>query len=273
MKKIFISVLVVITVICIIGGTTFHILKRFSGSFHLWNWESGAELDHSRVTYSEVLDSFENITIEGSVLDITVKSGNSYSLSYDCVSYLVPDISLENDTLTIIQPAVPHFGGSNNYCQMTLTVPSKSVLNELYISTDVGDVSVSELTSYSATIQSDVGELDIEKCSFTISDLSADVGDVETSNCSLGEGSAVSDVGDVEIRSCDFTRLNVSADVGDISIDSHGDLSAYQVDLSTDMGAVTVNGENHKKNFNQQSSGSSNSLTAYTSLGDIDLSY
>ncbi len=254
MKKIYISILVVITVICIIGGTAFHVLNWFSGSFHLWNWESGAGLDHSRVTYSEVLDSFENITIEGSVLDITVKSGSSYSLSYDCVSYLLPDISLENDTLTIIQPAVPHFGGSNNYCQMTLTVPSKSALNELYISTDVGDVSISELTSHSATIQSDVGELDIEKCSFTISDLSADVGDVE-------------------IKSCNFTHLNVSADVGDISIDSNGDLSAYQIELTTSMGAVTVNGEKHKKTFHQQSSGLSNSLTAYTSLGDIDLSY
>lgn len=272
-KNIYITCLVIVTVLCILGGTVFHVTHWLYGSsFSLWDWGSGESLDRSRVTYAQTLDAFTDVTIEGCVFDITVQAGSEYALSYDCVAYLVPEIQLESGTLAIIQPSVSHLG-SNNSCKMTLTVPAGAGLDTLTIYTDVGDIDVSGLTIGYASVAADVGDIEMENCTFTASDMAADVGEIELSRCSLGESTASCDVGDLEITSCDFISLNASADVGEISIRAAGDLSAYRIDLTTDMGSVTVNGEKYKRNFNLPGSGGSGELTAYTNLGDIDLIY
>lgn len=272
-KTVFLAILTVITILCIIGGTIYHV-SGFIDNIHLFDF-SGVTLDHSRVTYSEDLDEFSAIDLDTSVMDITLETGDTFHLSYDCVSYLVPEVTVKKGTLFLTQPDVPHFGGSNNACSMTLTVPSGTVFTNADISSDVGNIRISGLQAEDADIQADVGDLTISGCTFTRSELDADVGDIDIGDTDFGKSEITADVGDVEITGALFTNLEISNDIGDISVDVDADLSDYQMDLSTDLGSVTLNGVGYKRSFSQKGTKDSKGLrlTIENSTGDIDVTY
>lgn len=278
-KSIYTTILVILTICCIIGGTIYHVFGWLSHSSLMpWNWGSSYEkLDGNRETYESQLDAFSTVKIDGSVFDITIESGDGYYISYDCVSYLVPEIrqSSSDKTLEIIQPRVPHFnaGIHNNNCEMTLTVPSDCKLEHVTILGDVGDINMKDISGANLSIESAVGDAKITHCNFDFSDVSMDVGELEAENSFLGVCTADSDVGDMTFSSCDFTSLEADSDVGDIEIGLQKDISHYEVDLSCDIGSVSVNGKDCRKSFYQSSEHISNSIIATTSTGDIKLKY
>lgn len=278
-KNIYTTILVILTICCIIGGTIYHVFGWLSHSSLMpWNWGSSYEkLDGNRETYESQLDAFSTVKIDGSVFDITIESGDGYYISYDCVSYLVPEIrqSSSDKTLEIIQPRVPHFnvGIHNNNCEMTLIVPSDCKLEHVTILGDVGDINMKDISGANLSIESAVGDAKITHCNFDFSDVSMDVGELEAENSFLGICTADSDVGDMTFSSCDYTSLDAGADVGDIEIELQKDISHYEVDLSCDIGSVSVNGKDCRKSFYQSSEHNSNSIIATTSTGDIKLKY
>ena len=278
-KSIYTTILVILTICCIIGGTIYHVFGWLSHSSLLpWNWGSSYEkFDENRETYESQLDAFSAVKIDGSVFDITIESGDGYYISYDCVSYLVPEIrqSSSDKTLEIIQPRVPQFnvGIHNNNCEMTLTVPGDCKLEGVTILGDVGDIEIKNLSGAKLCIESAVGDASVAHCNFDFSDISMDVGTLEVEDSSLGVCTADSDVGDLTFSSCDFTALDAGSDVGDIEIELQKDISHYEVDLSCDIGSVSVNGKDCRKSFYQSSEHNSNSISVSTSTGDIKLKY
>jgi hypothetical protein len=266
----------IITICCIIGGSVYHLLRWIPGYSGI-SGISGS--DSSRVSYNEVLEDFSEISIDGSVFDITIESGTEYRLSYECDSKLVPTVSVEQGVLTIKQPKNHStgisFGVTVNHCKMTLTVPSDRVLNSIDVFSDVGDISIRDLTASTASVSSNVGDITLTGCDFSQIDVMADVGDVELGNCSFDSGSADSDVGDILLTGCAFRQMELTGDVGDIDVRSDTDLSGAKLSLETDMGDVSVNGTSHSKEFKQQykDSDSDCSLTAETNMGDITVVY
>jgi hypothetical protein len=263
----------VITICCIIGGSVYHLLRWIPG------YSGISSSDSSRVNYNEVLEDFSEISIDGSVFDITIESGTEYRLTYDCDSKLVPTVSVEQGVLTIKQPKSHstgiNFGVTVNHSKMTLTVPSDRVLNSIDVFSDVGDISISDLTASTASVSSNVGDITLTGCDFSQIDVMADVGDVTLGNCSFDSGSADSDVGDILLTGCAFRQMELTGDIGDIDVRSDTDLSGAKLSLETDMGDVSVNGTSHSKGFEQQykDSDSDCSLTAETNMGDITVVY
>lgn len=274
-KTIYIVTITIITVLCIIGGSIYHILGWMGSIFDFgdWSW-GGSFLDHSRVTYSEDLPDFEEIHLDCSVMDITIETGDTFHLSFDCVAYLVPDVNVIDGTLRLKQPSVPHFGGSNNHCDMTLTIPSDVALSTSNISLDVGDIRLSDITfQKKCTIKTDVGDLRIQNCTFADAELESDVGDIRLEDSELITSEINADVGDVKLTECTFGYLNISGDVGDITVESGSDLSEYPMEFSCDFGNVTVNGRNHKRYFSQDGSLTKSGLYLENSVGDIKVEY
>ncbi len=269
-KQIYLVILTVITVLCIIVGSAYHLFGWMGNSFG----NIFGSLDHSRVTYSEDLDNLKEIRLECSVMDVTIKTGGSFHLSYDCVAYLVPEIRVTDGALILEQPAVPHFGGFNNRCSMTLTVPSQTVLSNSAITVDVGDIRLTDTAfDQKSTITLDVGDIRIKNCTFADAELGNDVGDIRLEDSSLRTSKISANIGDVKLTDCTFGFLDVSNDIGDISVDSGEDLSGYPMEFSCDAGSVTVNGRNHKRHFSQDGSLPDSGIELENNVGDITVKY
>ncbi len=270
-KTIYLTILTIVTVVCIIFGALYHIGGFFS-NITFFNF-LGGNLDRSPINYSEDLDAFEAINLDTNVMDITIERGEGYHLSYNCEKYLEPEFEVKNNTFTLSQPDVssPVFNISSNKCSMTLTVPSDVYFTKIDITSDVGAVSIEDIGAKTAIFQADVGDLTLDTCAFSDTNITADVGDITSLNTDLGNATISADVGDIELNDATFESLDLSNDVGDVDLDCATKLSNYQIELSTDVGDVTVNGKNHDKDYSRDGNGEK--LTIENSTGDINLNY
>ena len=100
-KNIYLSIITLVTIICIIAGTCYHLLgfgvRIFSNIIP--DSPNGKYSDSQTFSSSEI----KTLNIDASVSDITIKSGNEFKVSYSCnQKHLIPNINLNNDTINII---------------------------------------------------------------------------------------------------------------------------------------------------------------------------
>lgn len=254
-KGIYLIIITLITVICIIGGSIYHMGGIFSSlRFGFSNTETTSNVSDSA---SATLDGFDNILVDVDVSDIVITRGENYSIDYQATQNISPKYEVINDTLTIKQTInrnrLGKYGTHNRSCKITVTIPKNATLSSIDLDTGVGDIRIDSIVADELITDSSVGDTEIKQCS---------IESIETD----------SSVGDTKITDCSFSDLDSDSDVGDIHVNSAKDLSDYEIELDTNIGDVSVNGHNCRRNFSQTGS-SGCSVTLDNSTGDISLSY
>jgi len=279
-KKVYLVILTVITVFCIIFGTAFHFFGWISGDL-LGNYISSGQSDSNterneigqgRISYSEKHDAFTAIRIDASVLEINIKTGDDYHVTYDSVSYLTPQIRTKDSVLIIEQPSVFKLNTNNNQCELTITVPSDITLQNLDVQADVGNIHFTDIKSGKTALQADVGNIEADNCSFSYINAEADVGAIQFDGCVLEKGELSADVGAITLDDCTFTDLELSGDLGDITVRTPLDLSDYSMELSVEVGKLKVNGTTFKRSYNQRGSEMKH-LEIENELGNVEVEY
>lgn len=249
MKKVYITALSVVTVLCIIVGTLAHV----GGWFNIFPFgdDSSGSLD-----YAEDQPEFKSLKLEADVMSVTIQRGDKYHISYKASEKLAPKIKLEGDTLVVTQASrgFSFFFGGNKKCEMTLTVPEGVQLADAEFDMDVGSLKMADLSVDHMNVTTDVGNLEMTSCT--------------------GKHLEVeSDVGNIDIRTSEFADTKIETDVGNVFFSTTGDLSRYALALATDIGKVTVDGNNYKNHFSQTASGASDErrLTVETDTGSIEI--
>lgn len=253
-KNIYLTILTFVTVLCIIGGTCYHVIgwgvslaKGITGILSHNGTESVGNLKNDTIT----LDSFSNITADVNVMNLTVATGESYSISYASNEKLIPEYEVKDNTLTLKQKNLKFNSiTGNKKCTVTVTVPDS--LQNLQIDANVGDVNLDGISAESLV-------------------LNADVGDIDVTDCSFDQVKAEAAVGDVDFEDSSFQNMEISNDVGDVSVSAEN-LSNYQMNLSTDIGEVSVNDKNYRKSYKCDGY-SGSKLIIENNTGDIEVDY
>lgn len=277
-KTVYLVILSIITVICIIIGSIYHITGWIGSglnglsSFITGDGTVSSKYDSSRKTYSENIDAFDQIEIETKVMDITIKTGDTWHLEYDCIGFLEPDVDVKSGKFRLKQPSsIPRWHRNNNHCDMTLTIPSSATLNNIDITSDVGNITINNTSCKNLTIEADVGDITLGTCSSGTTDLEADVGNITASMSELGKSDIETDTGNIDISGCGFKDIDVYNDVGNINFSTDSSLDNYDIELASDIGSVRFNGIKQKKHFYQSASDTSvpYNINLETDLGNI----
>lgn len=258
-KTLYLSIISIITVICIVIGLLIHVIGPAVG----WLSDASDDLNDSGSfisgsMVSEELDAFSGIDFDIKVSDVTIAYGDTYAISYKTnKKVLVPQYEIKDDTLYIKQASdKPLRGLSNNgNCSLQITVPREASLKLVKGNSDVGDFSMEKLGAKTIDVYVNVGDIDISDNTFD--------------DITLG-----SDVGDMDLDNVTFTTADLSSDVGDIDLTSAVSLEAYAMDLSCATGDIEVNSDSYRTKYQHQiGTESMNTLTATTSVGDITIEY
>ena len=239
-SKIIIAIVSIITVIAILIGVFLHIVKGFSfdGSTH--TVENTVELDG---TLSEIIMDID-------FAEISIKTGDEFSVNYCVPSVLEPKIELKNGTLEIKTPSNNlnlHFGNVKFDNYIIVTIPSDSELARINIDVDAGEVNLEDLnvsklqvaadagniqldniTSTRMEIDADTGNLEIRKSSTDTLNIDVDAGNVELYDSTIGTITAEVDAGNIESHDCTIENGTCDTDLGNISLKGNiGDVSAH----------------------------------------------
>ena len=157
------------------------------------------------------LQEFSSIKVDCHVSAIRIQEGDSFQLksTYNRES-LKPNCEISNGRLTISQK---HYRKSPFYqaCKLYLTVPSGTKLDFIEIDSDVGDVEIRDLSGNKIRIDLNVGKIELSKI--------------------------------------DFDEILIENNVGETSISTNNDISEYSMDLSTDVGDVSVADNTYKQQY------------------------
>lgn len=250
-RKIYLTVISLITAVCVMLGCAYHVFGWNAGSF-AFIFE-GASWGRS-VTGNEELGSFENISAYLEVADIEFKTGDTFSISYECSDNMVPQYKIEGDTLVITQTGKQRFKffGIDGHAEITLTVPYGTDIGKADFVLHVGDGSIEGMNIKDLHLENNVGDFEIAGSVLETADVNMNLGDFDMTNTS-------------------FDSMTVHSDLGDVEIESSKKLDAYTLRLETNMGEVTFNGRESHGSYNRESA-SGKLLKVESSMGDIEVS-
>jgi DUF4097 and DUF4098 domain-containing protein YvlB len=83
---------------------------------------------------------------------------------------------------------------------------------------------------------------------------------------------AENDMGNITLDGCTFDSIRATADMGNIKVFSSQPLDNYTVQMSADLGNITVNGKNYSGSYHFDGD-SEHSVDITVSLGNAELTY
>lgn len=257
-KNVYLTVLVIITVLCVIGGTCYHVLDwgvSFIGNLIPF-LETEEKKDPGPVQESgEVkLDDFTAIDADVSVMNLDIVVSDHYSISCSANRRLVPEYEVKGETLVIKQGTKGMKWWGNKKCDVTITVPETGQFTKIRLDASVGDIDLKGISGSELEIDTSVGDIMVDGCAFQTVTLDASTGDVD-------------------FKDTAFDKMEIDTSVGDVDVSSPADLSGYDVELDTSTGEVTVNGVSHKRDYSHDGTERGKELTIDSSIGDIELNY
>lgn len=260
MKKAYFTIIWIITAICIIGGTFYHVggfITFFDKNY------SGKKISANVVSDSQQLEISGKkvaIDVDGRVMELTLQRENDWSAAYDSEDYLKPQIKISrtddgNEKITVTQPDAE--SKEVNYkrnvnCKLTMTVPKDVEISDFNVVLNIGDLNVSNISAENMDVNVDIGDANIE-------------------NCKIRKGYIEAAMGDVDIEDSSFDEFEITADMGDIDIGSKGSLEKYMIDANVDVGSLSINGKNRHNEYYQD--GKKGKLTVDASMGDVDIDW
>lgn len=250
-KNIYLITITIITVVCIIAGSLYHIGGFALGLFD--NLIPHSDNSPGNVCTKELsVDEFSNLIFDTAVLNINITTGDSYTVSYKCNERLVPKIKSSGDTLTISQSGRTNYK-RNTTSEITVTIPFGAALNKLSFDTGVGEVTLDALTAADAEFDTGVGDLYVTDCSFATCDVDGGTGDLSFENCA-------------------FDEMDIDGGTGDITVTSSQSLDGYMMDLDSGIGDITINGNDYDDEY-EVNEHAKKHLIIDSGLGDIEVKY
>lgn len=252
-KSIYLTTITIITVICIIAGSLYHIGGLALGLFD--NLISHSDNSPENVCAKELsVDEFSNLIFDTAVLNINITTGDNYTVSYKCNEQLVPKIKSSDDTLTISQSERTNYK-RNTTSEITVTIPDGAALNKLSFNTGVGEVNLDALTAADAEFDTGVGDLYVTDCSFATCDVDGGTGNLSFENCA-------------------FDKMDIDGGTGNITVTSSQSLNGYMMDLDSGIGSITINGNDYGDEYEvNEKAEKVKHLIIDSGLGDIELKY
>lgn len=256
-RSVWIALITVVTVCCVAGGTFYHVFRFGSGKVN---------------DVSTGLEDFDAVSVDASLMEVTVTAGERFYLSGEYTDGLEPVYEIKNGTLTIRQRAYRNNWGVNNArCSLTLTIPEQAAMDVVDVHTALGNIRLEGILASKCELQSNLGNCVIKKCSFGESDFTTNLGEITVSDTDLGKSEVNNDMGEVDIDDCTFADLDITAAMGGVSVDSAQTLDGYEMELEADLGSVHVNSRNEGTKYHQ--SGNAGELEVSTNMGSIRVTY
>lgn len=255
----------------------------------LTGWSSSYVTD-TAVVEDMALSPFTRVDVELSNGTVTVSSGEAYGIRLSSGSRKL-QYSLENGILKVWDEELIGVQFSERGGSVEIFLPDGAELADADITNSLGSIELKNLSVETLTAEADLGDITADGLRADSATLTAECGAVNLTSVeadeleadlSLGDmtatGLAVADrltvtnsLGSVSLEGELGESVSVTADMGDISAVSSRAEQWYGYELSTDLGEITVNGQNRGTSASQE--GETGTMELHTDMGGITLRF
>lgn len=252
-------------------------------------WSSSYVTD-TAVVEDMALSPFTRVDVELSNGTVTVSSGETYGIRLSSGSRKL-QYSLEDGTLKVWDEELMGVQFSERGGSVEIFLPDGAELADADITNSLGSIELKNLSVETLTAEADLGDITADGLRADSAALTAECGAVNLTSVeadeleadlSLGDMTATglaitdrltvtNDMGGVSLEGELGEKVSVTADMGDISVVSSRAEQWYGYELSTDMGEITVNGQNRGTSASQK--GGEGTMELHTDMGGITVRF
>lgn len=254
--KPYLIILTIVTVIAVIVGVYINVISRF-GMFGFDTVMISDSDENASETKEFDISAISSIDAELKACNISIVAGDGFSVSYEMPKALAPEISTDDNTLSIVQKDGIKIGPKalKDKYNMVVTIPADAEFENVSLDIDMGNVQISNI--------------DLTK---NLS-IDADMGNVGLSDVNLsGELDLDIDMGNVDIINLECESVVADVDMGNINAEA---IHVLSVEATDDMGNIEMSGymenatvECSMGNINIKTDNESAKITAKTDAGD-----
>ncbi len=246
--------------------------------------------------WTELPEGVSGLALELNNADVTIRQGDVFHISADYQRGSAPEATVENGVLRLRDEASAHIGfgfslgPSHKENTVTIELPEGALtaldirlgagdlslegihLEALAVEMDMGSAALKDVSCDRLSVQCNLGDFTLEGGEFGTAELTMNMGSLSFSGAVRTAMRAQSDMGDVDLSGALAGEIEVNANLGTVSIDSQLPRSAYALDLGTDLGNLTVDGERIGTDSispSLQQEEGENSLRVRADMGDI----
>ena len=273
-KNIYLAILTVITVGAIILGSFIHI-----GGFRFGGWGIGDDSAYrisyrSSLTEEETkLESFQAVEVTAEASHVVLERGDSWCLTSkadknDEVTYEIEDGILKvNERRKRLFRFFPFFRNPKSGI-LTITVPKDMDLTKADFRLDMGNITVRDMTVDQINVHAEMGGVNVSGCVAKDATLDTEMGSVHVQDSELTDAFLKTEMGSIKAETVDFTTMRADTEMGSVDITLKSPVKELDLELSTQMGSVHLDGEKVAKSYEQKGN-TGKKLTAKTEMGSV----
>ncbi|MGL4798215.1 MAG: DUF4097 family beta strand repeat-containing protein [Cellulosilyticaceae bacterium] len=217
------------------------------------------------------LEAFEKVTIDTRSVDIVLEAGDGYGIQLRYQSPEKINYKVVGNELTVVQEKhSPHRSIKKTEGKVTITVPRESLLGDIKLEVDMGDVTIGDMEADTVRIDAGMGEVLVKQMTVQEIEVNSGMGDVDLKGVTSYDTVVNLGMGEALLEGTFEGDVIVSNGMGDIEIITSKPEIFYNYDLEKGMGTVDMNGRESMKNINQNN-GAKYKIEASSGMGDIEV--
>lgn len=233
-RKLYYTLLILITASCMLYGTFRHILQARSEPEK--EEFSNVAMENGSGEFNQQLDAFDSIKADLSVCSVTVLHGETYSISGYYIKDMKSDFSVNKKVLTITQSTSTEnhvLGVHRDDNGIVITIPEEVSLSRIDLESEVATLMFQGVDAQRVRVHNLTGDLLVDgmKAEYAM---------------------FVVDAGNIELKDMDFERLHVLSGVSEVKLSPSVKLDDYRIRLSTDVGNVKYGSTQYKGVYEEE---------------------
>ncbi len=249
MKNYYLAVLGLLTAAAIIVGISLHLGGfPFGKGFNMFGLGIGSG---KMTSFGDEVEGVTDVNIDAKIMDINIVYGDKFSYEYEGRDDLKPDISVNDGELKVKQSGNKPKGINGNYkCNLNIEIPEDAKFGFFKADLNMGNLVVEGFEAEDVDFDLSMGNVEVKELKAENIDIDADMGNVE-------------------IFSAEFKELHGEANMGNVVVQSVNDLDDYDIEASTNMGDINIDGKNVSKNYNTK--GDAGKIRISANMGNVEI--
>ncbi len=233
-RKLYYTLLILITASCMLYGSFRHILQARSESDK--EEFTNVSMENGSGEFNQKLDDFDSIKADLSVCSVTILRGETYSISGYYIKDMKSDFRVDKKVLTITQSTNSEnhvLGVHRDDNGVVITIPEGVSLSRIDLESEVATLAFKDIDAGRCRVYNQTGDLLIDGMKTEYAMFCVDAGNIEMNNM-------------------DFERLHVRSGVSEVKLSSSVKLDGYRIRLSTGVGNVMYGGKEYKGSYEDE---------------------
>lgn len=199
--------------------------------------------DDNRKPHIVNVDGATNyLDVSLSASDLLIKTGDKFKVETDSDTIKVKE---ENNQITVTETGRWRFGKKAS--NVTVTIPKDMKLDNVYIETGAGKVSIDEIKTSILNLELGAGKISIDNIESDKTNIETGAGELTIKNGILNNAKIDCGLGSINITAQITGNSKIEAGVGSVNIDLLATLNDYRIEFEKGLGSINYNGNNIKK--------------------------